>query len=188
MLRKPYAAISHVGLTVHNFDKMLTFYLRFFDFHISDQKSYDNGRQVAFLTMDPNDHHQLVLGSGRHEEFGFNPVNQISFRTDSLASVRRYWKSCMAEHEVEIQRTLTHGNAWSVYFFDPERNRLEVYADTPWQVTQPYGESIDFNQSDEEIYKFTDDLVHNEEYCEPFVDWRHKTAATMGLEDWPIRE
>ena len=188
MSRKPFAAVTHIGLTVFDFDKMLDFYLRFFDFHISDQKQRDDGRKVAFLTMDPNEHHQLVIGSGRPEKVDYNSVNQISFRTDSFASVRKYWESCVAEPEVEIQQTITHGNAWSVYFFDPEKNRLEVYTDTPWQVTQPYGHKIDFNQSDEEIYKFTDNLVHSEDYCEPFVDWRHRTAKTMGLEGWPIRE
>ena len=188
MSRKPYAAITHVGLNVVDFDNMLEFYVRFFDFHISDQMVRDNGSQVAFLTMDPNEHHQLVLGSGRPEKVDYTPVNQISFRTDSLASVREYWESCVVKPEVEINRTITHGNAWSVYFYDPEKNRLEVYADTPWQVTQPYGHHIDFNQTDEEIYKFTDELVHSEDYCEPFVDWRQKTAKTMGLQDWPIRE
>ena len=71
MSRKPFAAVTHVGITVHDFEKMLDFYLRLFDFHVSDQKTMDNGRKVAFLTMDPNEHHQLVLGSGRPENIDF---------------------------------------------------------------------------------------------------------------------
>lgn len=188
MAMKPYAQMSHLGLAVYDFDKMLDFYLRFFDYHISDQQMRPDGRKVAFLTRDPNDHHQFVLGSGRPKDADFNPVTQISFRTDSLASVKEFWRSCVDEPEVEIDRTITHGNAWSVYFRDPEGNRLEIYADTPWQVTQPYVVNIDLSQSDEEIYDFTDKLVHSEDYCEPFVDWRHRTAKEMGLTDWPIRE
>ena len=188
MSRKPFAAVTHVGITVYDFEKMLDFYLRLFDFHVSDQKTMDNGRKVAFLTMDPNEHHQLVLGSGRPENIDFNPVNQISFRTENLKSVKRYWKLCVQDPEVEIQRTITHGNAWSIYFFDPEQNRLEIYADTPWQVTQPYVVDMDFNKSNQEIYSLTKSIVHSEDYFEPLVDWRRKTASVMGLDDWPIRD
>lgn len=33
---------------------------------------------------------------------------------------------------------ITHGNALSVYFHDPEKNRVELLIDTPWYVPQPY--------------------------------------------------
>ena len=32
---------------------------------------------------------------------------------------------------------ITHGNALSVYFLDPEDNRFELYVDMPWYVSQP---------------------------------------------------
>lgn len=27
-----------------------------------------------------------------------------------------------------------HGNAWSIYFADPEGNRIELYTPSPWYV------------------------------------------------------
>ena len=38
---------------------------------------------------------------------------------------------------------INHGNAWSLYFSDPEGNGLEVFWDTPWHVEQPQGKVWD---------------------------------------------
>lgn len=43
--------------------------------------------QLVFLSRDPNEHHQLVLASGRPAESnppGFNVINQISLRVPDL--------------------------------------------------------------------------------------------------------
>ena len=50
---------------------------------------------------------------------------------------------------------LTHGNAWSVYFRDPEFNGVEVFIDTPWHVRQPQGEPLDLDKSNDEIVEAT---------------------------------
>jgi catechol 2,3-dioxygenase len=41
----------------------------------------------------------------------------------------------------------THGNAMSIYFRDPEGNRLEVFMDTPWYCEQPLREPIDLDRA-----------------------------------------
>jgi catechol 2,3-dioxygenase len=46
---------------------------------------------------------------------------------------------------------LDHGNAWSIYFHDPEGNMVEVYADSPWHVPQPYGKPFDITQPADRI-------------------------------------
>ena len=50
---------------------------------------------------------------------------------------------------------LTHGNAWSVYFRDPEFNGVEVFIDTPWHVRQPQGQPLDLDKSNDEIVETT---------------------------------
>ena len=40
---------------------------------------------------------------------------------------------------------MDHGNAWSLYFRDPEGNRLEVFCDTQWYVEQPCLEDLDLS-------------------------------------------
>ena len=55
---------------------------------------------------------------------------------------------------MQIDRTITHGIACSVYFYDPEDNRIELYYTTPYKVRQPLGEPIDLDQPDDELLAF----------------------------------
>ena len=77
-------------------------------------------------------------------------AQQVSFKVKSLAAVRDFYHR-LKKDGVKIDRTVTHGNACSVYFYDPEDNRLELYFTTPYQVRQPMGEQIDFDRSDAEL-------------------------------------
>ena len=53
-------------------------------------------------------------------------------------------------------RVISHGNAWSCYFKDPEGNTVEAYLDTPFHVPQPHGEALDLSKSDEQILRETE--------------------------------
>lgn len=168
---------------------MLKFYCDLFGFQISDQvEPQEDGHEAAFLTADPNMHHQLVIAKGRPEDDNFSTVQQLSFRVEALDDVRQFWKVLAEMPQVERMYTTTHGNAWSVYFWDPEGTRVEIYADTPWHCAQPCGEPLDLSQSDEEIYAYTEALVKGMESYAPFPDWRRGMAEKMDMKDWPIRE
>jgi len=52
--------VGHVGLYVHDFDRMLAFYRRVFGFAVTDIVRGES-RSIVFLTADPTSHHQLVL-------------------------------------------------------------------------------------------------------------------------------
>src|SRR6185437_9725306 len=54
-----------------------------------------------------------------------------------------------------------HGHAWSIYFRDPEGNRIEVYCDTPWYVHQPIREEMDFDLPEAEILKRSEALARS---------------------------
>ena len=127
----PRVALKHVGIFVTDFDTMVDFYVRLFGFHISDMEK--GARAVAFLTNDPKAHHTFVIAGGRAPAAP-STVNQLSFYADSLADVRRYWQALEQEPLVRRKYATTHGNAWSVYFWDPEGNRVEIYTDTPWHI------------------------------------------------------
>ena len=187
MNQRPHAQFAHIGLAVFDFDKMVDFYTRFFGLQVSDIILNGPRRSAAWLTGDPNQHHQVVIVSGRPKEAKYNPVDQISFHTESLAGVKAYWRAALDEN-LDVHKTITHGNAWSVYFSDPEDNRLEVFADTPWHVSQPFDTELDFNLSDEELYRQTDEIAKSQSSSEPFVGWRRKMAKDMGMTDWSIRD
>ena len=58
-------------------------------------------------------------------------------------------------------RPMDHGNAWSLYFRDPEGNRLEVFCDTQWYIEQPCIEDLDLSQPAEQIRAKSDAFCRN---------------------------
>ena len=75
----------------------------------------------------------------------------------SLAELRAVAGKATARG-IKLRQT-SHGNAWSVYFPDPEGNQIEIYLDTPWHVAQPHGDPMDFSLSDAEIFAQTEAKV-----------------------------
>ncbi len=177
MTALPRVRLTHMGLWVHDLDMMVGFYTRLYGFLVSD-RGEARGSRIAFLTLDAGSHHQLVMQEGRPKEIDFNILQQISFKTDGLASVRAYHAALQSEPVTDI-RGITHGNAWSVYFHDPEGNRSEVYCDTPWHVAQPFGVPIDLALPEAEIVRRTEELIRDKPTLKPFDEFRAETAAKL---------
>ncbi|MDI4655326.1 VOC family protein [Xanthobacter autotrophicus] len=168
--------IGHVGLYVTDFDRMLAFYQRMFGFTITDMERNEK-RSIVFLTADPTSHHQLVLVTGRPESEQ-HLVNQLSFRLKTLPELQRVYK-CLVEDGVPNLEPLTHGIAWSVYFPDPDGNRVEAYVDTPWYITQPHRTTIDLLDPEEEIYSRTEALCRNAPGFTPLSKWSETVARSI---------
>ena len=64
-----------------------------------------------------------------------------------------------------------HGNAWSIYFSDPEGNRMEIYTPSPWYVAQPFGEPLDLTQPAEAIHAKTEAMVQKDPSWRPMAEW-----------------
>lgn len=146
--------ITHVGINVMDIDRMVDFYTRVLGLSVSDY-GYSERLQckLAFLTSDPGTHHQVVM-VGTRPEGTESTVNQISFVVPSLDDLRAANRRLIAEG---IETTpINHGNAWSVYFPDPEGNLVEVYLDSPFHVPQPHGQPLDLSLSDDEIIARTE--------------------------------
>lgn len=144
-------SFSHVGIFVTDMPRMVDFYTGFLGFAVSDREVRPQGGEICFLTRDPREHHQLVLASGRPADAGFNTINQLSFRVDSLATLRDMHRGLETLQMHEI-RPITHGNALSVYFRDPEHNRIELLIDTPWYVPQPHRVPVDLRLPDDALW------------------------------------
>lgn len=143
--------LSHIGVFVTDMPRMVDFYTGFLGFAESDRGETTNGGEIVFLTRDPREHHQLVLATGRPADLPYNIVNQLSFRVDSLDTLRELQQGLKNEHATELG-AITHGNALSVYLHDPENNRVELLIDTPWYVPQPCRIPVDLALPDDKLW------------------------------------
>lgn len=170
---------SHFGIFVTDVDKIRDFYVNNFGFLETDRGPLGD-RTACFLSQDPAEHHQMALISGRPAELAFNVVNQISFRLQSLAELKVAHARMQAQ-QVEELVSITHGNALSIYFRDPEGNRIEMFVDMPWQVTQPIRKPIDLDRPDETILEETEALCRSLPGFRPRAEWeaemRQRLAA-----------
>jgi catechol 2,3-dioxygenase len=151
-----HARLAHVGIYAHDKPLLERFYSTVLGLMVTDSGQGRGGTELTFLSASPGNHHQLVLVSGRPDTSGFNPINQISFMVDSLADLRVVHRRALDNGASEM-RVISHGNAWSCYFKDPEGNTVEAYLDTPFHVPQPHGQPLDLSKSDEEILRETED-------------------------------
>ena len=147
--------LGHVGLYCHDLGTMRDFYSRVLGLTISDENLE---RGICFLSANPEaEHHELALVQTKNRAQKSQYVQQVSFKVKSLDDVRSFYHRLL-DRGMKIDRTVTHGIACSVYFYDPEDNRVELYYTTPYKVRQPLGEVIDLDRPDEELMAFAQSL------------------------------
>jgi catechol-2,3-dioxygenase len=165
-------AFSHVGIHVTDIERMTDFYTRVLRFVVSDRGKTSQGGDIVFMTRDPAEHHQFVMATGRPSDLQYNIVNQISFRVDSLQTLRDLHEELKAESGVKILGPITHGNALSVYFLDPEGNRIEFLIDTPWHVPQPFRIPVDLALPDDKLWASIEKHVRATPGFKPMAEWK----------------
>lgn len=168
-------SFSHMGLFVTDLPKMVDFYTRVLGFVVSDRAVRPDGNQVAFMSLDPREHHQIVLATGRPADLSYSVIQQLSFRLEDLAALRDTYVALKREPIVELA-PISHGNAISAYFRDPEGNRLEVFIDTKWHVPQPCAAPVDLMRSDGEIMEFVEQQIANLPGVRARADWERDRA------------
>jgi len=138
-----------------------------------------HGARYAFLSRNPRDHHQIVVAEGRRADTDQTTINQISFRCESLGQLKQVYGAVTSDEDVQKVMVTDHGNAWSVYFYDPEGNRLEAFMDTPWYVNQPHRFELDLTLPDEEIYAAAEAHAKADPTFRPIEDWRAEFAEKI---------
>lgn len=170
---------SHMGFYVRDLERMARFYKEVMCFFETDRG--DLGPvQLVFLSRDPSEHHQIVLATGRPADLAFSVINQISLRVPDLATLREVRRRAAADPGVTELLCATHGNAVSIYFRDPEGNRLEVFMDMPWYCEQPLREPIDLDQSDEAVMAVVEALARSRPRFRSRAEWTAEMAQLMG--------
>jgi catechol 2,3-dioxygenase len=139
------SGLSHVGVFVKDLDTMTQFYCE----TLGLTESHRNGDRMVFLTADvEKEDHEVVLVRGRDGDAKI--IQQLSFRVGTIEDVRAFYQT-FQQMGVEIQQTVSHGAGASCYFYDPEGNRLEVFADIEVEGGRGYSGPIDLEKSAEEL-------------------------------------
>ncbi len=172
--------LSHMGIYVHDMANMEDFYTRVMGLVVTDRgKAFRFPIDLVFMSSEPGMHHQLALASGRPPEATYSVVNQMSFQVRSLDELREMSRRVTAEGVADLVQ-INHGNAWSMYFLDPEGNRVEVYLDSPWHVPQPHGDNLDLELSNEEIMRTTFEAVQNDPGFMPREEFEAEMRKKIG--------
>jgi len=175
--------LRHAGIYSIDVDRLAAFYGRMLGLVITDRGVMSTGADILFMTANAEQHHQLVLIGGRAPDTP-STVNQLSFRVDDLAALQTYARFLAGFPEIS-PRQMSHGNAWSIYFADPEGNGIEVYCDTPWYVSQPRLLPLDLAADAEQIRTEAATLAAQDPSGVPVEEWRQEVQQRLA--DRPIQ-
>ena len=178
MTTAPAVSFSHFGIHVTDLPRMEDFYTRVLGLLVSDRGTLPGGPMLCFLSRDPDEHHQMVLVAGRPPGGGDNVVNQISFKLPALEDLKAMHRRVREEGIAQF-RIVTHGNAWSIYFADPEGNRVELFVDTPWHTPQPLAEPFDIEAPTEVIMAETEALCRSRPGFASRAEWREAQVSRL---------
>jgi len=173
---------SHAVVYVRDMDNMLDFYTNVLGFRVTDRGPLgkDDGPEIVFMSQVDTDHHQLAFLNVRRDEEASNSVNHFAFRVGALDDVKKMNARLTADGRATDLNPLTHGNAWSIYFSDPEGNGIEVFCDSPWHVSQPQARPWDITQDNEDVIRETRATFENESGfgdIEAFYDAQRKLLS-----------
>ena len=123
--------VGHLVLRVKDVERSKKFFQEILGFPVVAQ----NERGMVFFSTDVKDnHHMLALMPAKEDAPMPTPdhvgMQHVSFELGSFAELQDAWK-LFKEKGVPIDHTVYHGITKSVYFFDPDGNRLELYVNVP---------------------------------------------------------
>jgi catechol 2,3-dioxygenase len=177
---KPRLSLSHSTLAARDLGALVTFYCKVLGFHETNRGPTPDGGEIAFLSQDPGQHHQIALVAGQSvPEAGFMMVDHLAFRTESLDDLRAI-RASLRSAGVEPILPICHGNAWSLYFDDCEGNGVECFVDTPFHVAQPFATGFDLDQPDADLAEWTRGQVESQPEFQPLSTWRKVFAEKLG--------
>lgn len=175
---------AHAVVYVHDMDNMLDFYTKTLGFEVADRGPIaENAPDIVFLSQVPSDHHQLAFIQTRKSVEPSNSVNHFAFRVAELGDVRGMITLLEADGRATALNPMSHGNAWSIYFQDPESNGIEVFCDTPYHVAQPQGKTWDPALSDAELLAWTQENFQAEPEFGPIDEFYSRRAKELSARE-----
>jgi catechol-2,3-dioxygenase len=162
--------LSHVGICCRDVERLARFYGAVFDMRVTDRgRGSAFPYLIVFLSARADQHHQLVLAESRAPDSP-STVMQLAFQVTVLDHLRQASDRALINGATRL-RCLSHGNALSLYFQDPEDNTVEVYLDTPWYVSQPHARPFDLAENDDVIWSTVEQTVRADSSFLSVADW-----------------
>jgi catechol 2,3-dioxygenase len=122
--------IGHCAIIVKDVEAMSSFYQQVLGFDILERDPAHGG---VFMQLAGTSHLIDLFPAdmvGGTPSAGGSPLLHIGFRVASYQRLREA-HDALLENDVKIRAMLDHTNQRSVYFADPEGNRLEIYFEKP---------------------------------------------------------
>jgi catechol-2,3-dioxygenase len=124
--------IGHVLLKVADVERSKAFYNKLLGFEVVEEDPVHGG---VFMTLG-QEGHTLDLSPiddpANAQPLSANRVgvHHIAFLVDSEEALKKAYFT-LQEHGVEVVRAVDHVSQKSIYFHDPDGNRLEIYYELP---------------------------------------------------------
>jgi catechol 2,3-dioxygenase len=163
--------LSHAFINVADLNKVVPFYTDILGFQVTDRGHINGDIEAVFMSQDPDNHHQIALAGTLKGDDSARNLGHVAFRMESLGDLRALKKRLTSEG-IAIGRELSHGNAWSLYFADPEGNGVECFVDTPFHVSQPQGKPTDIDLDEEKLLEKTREDFRQEPDFGSYADWQ----------------
>jgi catechol-2,3-dioxygenase len=124
--------LGHVLLRVADIERSKAFYSKLLGFEIVEEDPAHGG---VFMTLGTSGHVlDLVPVDDPQTAQPLTPnrigVHHFAFEVDSYEALKNAYFT-LQEHGVEILRAIDHVSQQSIYFCDPDGNRLEIYYELP---------------------------------------------------------
>ncbi len=177
---RPRLVVGHSTLAARDLEALHRFYCDVLGFEVTNRGPVgDDGMEIVFLSQDGGAHHQIAMvGGASTPPADFVMIDHLAFRTRTLADLRIIHANLCAAG-IEGILKIDHGNAWSLYFKDPDGNGVECYVDSPFHVAQPNAGTFDIDATDEQIEQATRLRIQGAPEFQLMKDWQARFALAL---------
>lgn len=117
--------VGHVVLSVKDVEASMKFYAEALGMEVMLHREGN----AAFLSFGTQHHDIALFKAPEGAEMGKVGLHHIAFQIDGGETELRQLYGRILQHGARVDYTTDHGMTRSVYFFDPDGNRLEIFAE-----------------------------------------------------------
>ena len=117
--------VGHVVLSVKNVEASMKFYAEALGMEVMLHREGN----AAFLSFGTQHHDIALFKAPEGAETGKVGLHHIAFQIEGGETELRQLYGRILQHGTKVDYTTDHGMTHSVYFFDPDGNRLEIFSE-----------------------------------------------------------